>query len=216
MSKIYIYKMTSDDGGAPCVRNGVLTLAICKPGIRSVARQSDTILGFAGNELYADNCLVYAAEVTHHLDARKYFSESRYASRPDCIYSWDGRLFEWKKGSFFHGPSSLPHDLGDPPDYAKARVVLSAGPDKFRYFGEKCPVNYKRGGYPHLKELIERLMQGHRCNFGPSLLAELGRFKEEVFCVPFEYFETPESDGLCGHKCSGADSTVVEIDCRSL
>jgi hypothetical protein len=37
MPKIYIYKLTSDDGGAPCVRDGILSLAICKPWIRSVA-----------------------------------------------------------------------------------------------------------------------------------------------------------------------------------
>ena len=37
MTQVYIYKLTVDDGGAPCVHDGVWTLAICKPAIRSTA-----------------------------------------------------------------------------------------------------------------------------------------------------------------------------------
>src|SRR5579885_3415313 len=65
MRKIYIYKLTSDDGGAPCVHDGVLSLAICKPRIRSVAKEGTIILGFAADLLckmdprYKDNCLIY-------------------------------------------------------------------------------------------------------------------------------------------------------------
>jgi hypothetical protein len=32
------YKLTADNGGAPCVRYGLLSLAICKPMIRKTAR----------------------------------------------------------------------------------------------------------------------------------------------------------------------------------
>ena len=79
MHRIYIYKLTSDDGGAPCVRDGILSLAICKPAIRSVAKHGSIVLGFAGNDLYKGNCLIYAATVTKNLDGRKYFSEPRYS-----------------------------------------------------------------------------------------------------------------------------------------
>lgn len=34
MPKIYFYKLTADNGGAPCVQDGLLSLAICKPMIR--------------------------------------------------------------------------------------------------------------------------------------------------------------------------------------
>ena len=61
MTKVYIYKMTVDDGGAPCVSDGILSLAICKPAIRSTAKHENIILGFAGNRLYENNCLIYAA-----------------------------------------------------------------------------------------------------------------------------------------------------------
>lgn len=36
MQRVYIYKLTGDDGGAPCVCDGILSLAICKPAIRAV------------------------------------------------------------------------------------------------------------------------------------------------------------------------------------
>ena len=34
MPKLYIYKMTTDNGGAPCVRDEKLSLAICMPIVR--------------------------------------------------------------------------------------------------------------------------------------------------------------------------------------
>ena len=43
MPRIYLYKLTNDDGGAPCVHDGLLTLAICKPMIRTAARIGDLI-----------------------------------------------------------------------------------------------------------------------------------------------------------------------------
>jgi len=49
MSQIYFYKLTVDDGGAPCAERGLLSLAICKPMIRRTAQKGDLIFGFAGN-----------------------------------------------------------------------------------------------------------------------------------------------------------------------
>jgi Nucleotide modification associated domain 2 len=49
--RYYVYKMTTDNGGAPCIVDGVLTLAICKPGIRSTAEKGDWLFGFGGQDL---------------------------------------------------------------------------------------------------------------------------------------------------------------------
>jgi Nucleotide modification associated domain 2 len=49
MSDIYFYKLTADNGGAPCVRHGLLSLAICKPMIRKTAEEGDLTFGFAAN-----------------------------------------------------------------------------------------------------------------------------------------------------------------------
>jgi hypothetical protein len=168
MAKIYLYKLTVDDGGAPCVSERSLSLAICKPAIRSAARRDDIILGFAANSLYRDNCLVYIARVTKNLDGREYFSEAKYSPRPDCIYRWEGGRFEWKRGSTFHSPFDLAHDLGEPPEYNRANVLLSKGTENFRYFGEGCTIRYKEK-YHHLTRLVESLQQGHRVNLQPEL-----------------------------------------------
>jgi hypothetical protein len=213
MTKIYVYKMTSDDGGAPCVRDDWLTLAICKPAIRSVSKRGDVVLGFAGNELYRDNCLIYAAKVTDTLDGRDYFSNSRYRTRPDCIYRWDGRRFERKADARFHpSPTSLLHDLGEPPEYGRAHVLLSEGAESFRYFRDKCPAGYKQE-FPHLRSLIENLAPGHRVNFEPPLLGELRRFIARVWDAPSAYPETPLPETARDHECGIADDDVVGVEC---
>jgi hypothetical protein len=69
--RFYLYKMTVDDGGAPCVQDRMLTLAICKPTIRRVAPEGSVIIAFAGDCIgsdgYNDNCIVYAAVVSRRV-----------------------------------------------------------------------------------------------------------------------------------------------------
>jgi hypothetical protein len=214
MIKVYIYKMTVDDGGAPCVSGDILSLAICKPAIRSTAENGNIILGFAANSLYKDNCLVYMATVTRNLDGREYFAPSPYADRPDCIYRWDGRRFEWKSDSKFHSSSDLAHDLGAEPDYDRANVLLSEGVENFRYFGTNCPVDYKRD-YRHLKSLVETLGQGSRVhNFEPELQQELLGFTQKLSEMPWAYRETAIPNTPCPDKCSHADEDFATGDCH--
>jgi hypothetical protein len=212
MTKVYIYKLTVDDGGAPCVRDALLSLAICKPAIRSTARSGNVILGFAGNYLYEDNTLVYMATVTQHVDGRKYFNDGPYASRPDCIYTWDGQHFQRKHDSKFHSAASnLAHDLGEPPPYTRANVLLSQG-SEFRYFGENCPVRYKQE-YPRLKALVEGLGQGHRVNFDAELQGELRRFIKQALGARSLYRETPIPDEPCPDRCSSGDEDYASGEC---
>jgi hypothetical protein len=212
MSKIYVYKLTVDDGGAPCISNGTLSLAICKPAIRSNARPDDLILGFAANHLYSDNCLVYMARITEWLDGRTYFSKPTYADRPDCVYEWDGRRFEWKAGSRFHSHLHLEHDLGEAPHFQRAHVLLSGGPENFRYFGDRCPVGYKQT-YSNLKTLVESLGQGHRVNFGPASREELLLFMKRLWKVHSEHPVTAPSNTSCHDNCSNADEDFATVDC---
>jgi hypothetical protein len=64
MSRIYYYKLTADNGGAPCIDGNWLSLAICKPRIRSTAEKGSLVFGFAANSLHTDNRLIYIACVT--------------------------------------------------------------------------------------------------------------------------------------------------------
>jgi hypothetical protein len=210
--EVYIYKLTVDDGGAPCVHDGVWSLAICKPAIRSTAQEDNVILGFSGNDLYKNNSLIYIARVTLPLGGRKYFRD-KYASRPDCIYEWDGRRFDRRPDAKFHSSlSDQEHDLGTHPNYKRATVLLSAGKENFRYFGDKCPVEYK-SKYPRLKSLINGLGQGHRVNFGSELKKELQQFMKQLWQVRFRYREPIIKDRPCRDSCSAADEKYVVGEC---
>jgi len=132
--KFYIYKMTVDDGGAPCIRSNLLSLAICKPAIRRTAEQGDIIVGFAASSLHPDNRVIYIAEVKKKLSGKNYYSHGKYADRPDRIYLWDGHNFKYRRNAKYHSKENLSHDLGKRPKYQSAYVLLSR---KFRYFGYK-------------------------------------------------------------------------------
>jgi hypothetical protein len=195
--------MTVDNGGAPCVQDGLLTLAICKPTIRRVAPEGSVIIAFAGECMkrdgYMDNCVMYAAVVSRRVPNRDYYSERRYAHRRDCIYKRSGGRFARKAGAkFHHGPGDLEHDLGVPPLYPNA-VLLSDGAKSFRYFGTQCPVQYKKR-FPRLRKLVEQLTEGHRVNHDPELYKELLRLKKELWEIKLSIAQTPavlQPDGRC-------------------
>ena len=170
--RTYVYKLTSDRGGAPCAprpRAGVealLTLSICKPAIRRTAQAGDRILGItsqslAASEGYPLNAVIYAAVVTGAVDAREYYAPgSRFRSRPDCIYQ-----FHREMGTLTHTGRTALHadaayearDIGSYPYYRNGRALLSR---EFRYFGAEAveiPLEYER-----LRRVSEALGQGHR------------------------------------------------------
>jgi hypothetical protein len=150
--------------------------------------------------------------MTRHLDGRVYFSQRKYASRPDCIYRWNDYYFGWKDDAKYHSPGDLEHDLGASPQYVRANVLLSERVENFRYFKGECPIEYK-ALYPHLKSLIERLAQGHRVNFDPELQEELRQFMERLWNEPSAYQETAVPEAPCRDRCSGGDDDFVQIDC---
>lgn|SRR5262249_17340783 len=169
MNRIYFYKLTADNGGAPCVRYGTLSLAICKPMIRKTAKEGDLIFGFAANSLHHDNRLIYVACVTKRLAGGEYYKNSRYSRRPDCIYRLSGTRFVWKRNSAYHGPESVYHDLGQHPGYSRANVLLSRD---FRYFGAGGSAQYK-SRFPRVRRAVERLGQGARVHHNEELRREL-------------------------------------------
>jgi Nucleotide modification associated domain 2 len=212
---VYIYKMTVDDGGAPCVWNGILSLAICKPAIRSVASKGSIILGFAANSLYSNNTLVYAAKVTSRIEDGKYFILPRFQDRPDCVYKRvDGR-FQWRPGARFHGPPDLKHDLGLFPSYKRANVLICEGPENFRYFAGECGFDYK-DSFPLLKRLIENLGQGHRVNMPVELRREIEELVPAVFRLRSRYNRSQLPKPGCGDSFHREDDAFHVVSCQSL
>jgi hypothetical protein len=177
MSKIFFYKLAADTNGAPCVDDTLLTLGICKPMIRSVAKPGDLIFGFAANSLHADNRLIYIARVTKKLCDGEYYKRKRFKNRGDCIYQRRGERFFWRPGSLHHNPRHLIRDLGKPTKYSRANVLLS---NDFRYFGVNGSAVYK-DRYSSIKRAIEKLGRGHRVNLGQELRRQLHALQERTW-----------------------------------
>jgi hypothetical protein len=177
MTRIYFYKLTADNGGAPHVHRGWLSLAICKPQIRKKAKEGDLIFGFAANSLHKDNRLIYAARVTKNLSGGSYYGSKRYARRGDCIYRFSDDRLVWRKGARYHGPNDVSHDLGEHPFYERANVLLSGD---FRYFGKNGTAEYK-SKFSEIKYAVEHLSQGHRVRQKLKLRNELLKMKEWIW-----------------------------------
>ena len=178
MRRIFFYKLTTDNGGAPCIKNGLLSLSICKPIIRTSAEVEDLVLGFAANSLYADNRIIYVARITHKELQGQYYVSAKYVSRGDRIYKKTPNGYARRKGAQYHDkPQDLTRDLGSPSEFSRATVLL--GKD-FRYFGANGNSEYKKA-YPEISKAIGKLGQGHRVRHDEPLLIQLQQFKQEIW-----------------------------------
>lgn len=169
METFYFYKMTTDSGGAPCVDNGLLSLAICKPILRRMACEGNIILGFGGKKL--EEKLIYVAKISKIVvDGDYYRDNTVYSNRQDCIYCWHGDELVFKEDSKFHGQSHRNDDVGLAGQHKKhANVILA---EEFVYFGDKGTYDYKNN-CTLLKQSIEELRRGYRVNNSQELLEQL-------------------------------------------
>jgi hypothetical protein len=134
--RLYVYKCVVDDGGAPCIDDGLYTLTICKPYIRSTAKPRDLIFAFGSNAESPANRLVYISEVSRKLKDGKYFELEEFKERKDCIYErlTDGRLQRRTNAKFHNYEEARISDLGAEPYYPKANAIVG---EDFRYFGRR-------------------------------------------------------------------------------
>lgn len=133
MSRIYVYVMTTDNGGAPHIADGLLSLAICKPEIRKMAEKGDLIIAFYGAKPFKEyrGKVAYIAVVDEVVGWDKY--NVLYENRLDCIYN---AAKEQKKNPF--------HDKSERERDTQAGVLVC---EKFRFLGDKSKegVNFKIG-----------------------------------------------------------------------
>ena len=109
MNNIWRYVITVDEGKAPCIDNGLLTLCICKPVIRKGAKEGDWIMGFARKAIGTD-LLVYIAKVDNKITIEDYCSDSE--PRLDKIFKLNefGNLVHYG-GKIHSDPKSQITDL---------------------------------------------------------------------------------------------------------
>lgn len=100
MTSVYVYRLTADTGLAPCVKDGLLSLAVCKGGQMRGDKIVNTGLRYwVGSKKAADfskekvyiigtykNKLLYLARVTNVIPMIEYF-DGRSKGRTDDIYS---------------------------------------------------------------------------------------------------------------------------------
>ncbi len=143
MTYLYVYRLTSDTGLAPCVDNGLLSLAVCKggkmrgdkiihTGLRhriGVKRDAD----YEKDKVYIlgtyENNVLYLARVTNVVTMTDYFSKMS-KGRIDDIY-------DVVKGDLVRNKNLRKEDVHTEPtrrikDFAGEFVILS---DDFTYLG---------------------------------------------------------------------------------
>lgn len=157
---ILIYKLTTDNGGAPAIYRRKLSLAICKGAIRSSAEVGDWVVGIAAKSLRDDTGLIYVAQVDEVLEEGAYYASPSHSRRPDAIYEWKKGRLRLKPNAPFHGSEHVSSDVGDAPPYRKARVLLSS---RYRYYGSSASDWYGDVA-PRALEAARTVTQGHRVN----------------------------------------------------
>lgn len=172
MSRLYVYKIRYDDGTAPCVEDGLLSLALCKPAIRATASVGDTIVAFAAKSMCRDQRLVFAAVVTAKIADGAYYRAAAWRQRRDAVYRWRHGAFERRGDAAIPiSDADMRNDLGEAP-YRRASVLVS---DNYRYFGDTREADY-RAGFPSLAAMIDKLGQGHRVHHGDRVRDALERY----------------------------------------
>jgi len=179
MCRIYMYKLTTDNGGAPCVDNNLLSLAICKPIIRRTAQRGDVIFGFAANKLNKENPLIYVAVITDKKENGDYYRDPKYRTRCDCIYKWSQYQFSLKRSAKYHSTEDpLKRKEHFVKDIIKSNDVLLSR--DFRYFGGEGTAGYKKK-YRHIREAIDKMSRNFQVNHSDDLQRELESLKNEIW-----------------------------------
>ena len=208
--RTFLYKLTSDRGGAPCApppgegEGPLLTLSICKPAIRRTAQPGDRVIGLtshalATSDMYPLHSVLYAAVVEDAVDAREYYARrSVFRHRPDCIYR-----FHQMNGTIEHSGRTPLHadeayrarDIGQYPFYKNGRALISRN---FRYFGAEAVLISARQTL--LRQVVESLGQGHRV-FTPNdpVSREIDALLKQLWTIPTRFTPSVVTSEAAGH-----------------
>jgi hypothetical protein len=125
--RLYSYIVATDKGFAPCVTKSLLTLACCKPKIRSTAKPGDWILGTTPKKKESGK-IVFLAKVDEKITFAEYYRRFSKTDpkREDVIYRPAGNGHYKQLHNDYHGPKQAPKDTGTD------SVLLST---EFVYYG---------------------------------------------------------------------------------
>lgn len=83
MTRIFRYILASDNGMAPCIDDGLISLATCKPAVRASARPGDWVIGCFPKPA-PRGVVAWAARVAECVPVGEY--ERRHRGRSDAVY----------------------------------------------------------------------------------------------------------------------------------
>lgn len=125
MTRIMRYILPHDTGMAPCIDDGLVSLATCKPVIRRTALRGDWVLGFRPSPA-PHGLLIWAAQVAEVVPIEAY--EPRFRGRMDAVYRPDGSGgFKRLRPEYHPTAAQLHKDVSAP--------VLVFKPQSTWYFG---------------------------------------------------------------------------------
>lgn len=145
--RLYSYIVATDKGFAPCVTKNLLTLACCKPKIRSTARPGDWVMGTTSKRK-GPGKMVFLARISEKVTFREYYNRVSL-NRRDNIYRPNTTRGYVQVKTRDHGPRQKMTDLS-------ADAVLMSKAGDFVYYGGSAKTIPRR-----FANLIA-LTQGHR------------------------------------------------------
>lgn len=184
--EVYIYKVTADDGIAPCPQDGMLTLGVCKPAIRRTAEEGDYLVGI-GSNIWYERKLIYVAQIGPPIPGADYYAkDGPYWRRFDCIYKHlGGQNYVWlnRGGRRVHDPQKMPdqknRDVGSCRSKPNAIILPS---HRFVYFGQDRAGHSETiwQEFPEVLEKVWPLQQSHLVDHDPAFGTLARRFCESV------------------------------------
>jgi hypothetical protein len=118
--RVHTYVIAIDAGSAPNYDPPIVTLAVCKPRIRSKAQIGELVLAFAGKTVNPNepHTVVWAGVVSEKMGFAEYWNDRRFATKkpdksdhPDNFYRPVGDGLLWVENNV-HGPDATNHDTG--------------------------------------------------------------------------------------------------------
>ncbi len=202
---IYVYKLTCDNGGAPCIHDGLLSLSICKPRIRTSARAGDWVIGFGGKSVRElRDKVIYVAKISAVEPNGKYYMDGAYSNRPDCIYEAINSGYRYREGKQYHSAEDLTHDLGQAPGFDRAVSLLS---NQFVYFGGAD----NRPSIDAVRDIYDGLPRDYRKNHPDDIRRRLEEFIVAVFAFKPDRNAAVPTHRDTRMKCHGVEDEEVTV-----
>lgn len=177
-ARVFSYVVKSDTGFAPNPYGGFLTLATCKPHIRTTAREGDWLLGTSSVVSGDARRIVYAAHIEEVVPLEEYGRRKRFAIKiprvsgekwqrhGDNIYFRDAEGAWQQRRNVHHFRQHKEHDLS-----GKSALICPS----FWYFGSNGPLlpesliallkkgpGHKTVAEPHFVARFEKWLAGLR------------------------------------------------------